>query len=140
EYRWADQLASVDRRLYQQISNRTETDAQSELERVSARVSAVISDLKRYRSYAEAQAALGRLYDVIGVDPVPEEVASLDIATLSAAIRRSASDWSGARLDRVSEVVPAAQPVPATRLAEQAPELPAQVQNAYAADVSGAVQ
>ena len=144
EYRWADQLASVDRRLYQQISNRTETDAQSELERVSARVSAVISDLKRYRSYAEAQAALGRLYDVIGVDPVPEEVASLDIATLSAAIRRSASDWSSARLDRVSAVVPAA---PAVKLAEapvvkpaDQPTLSVEVQNAYASDVSGAVQ
>ncbi|MET0723524.1 MAG: TolC family protein, partial [Tardiphaga sp.] len=146
EYRWADQLASVDRRLYQQISNRTETDAQSELERVSARVSAVISDLKRYRSYAEAQAALGRLYDVIGVDPVPEEVASLDIATLSAAIRRSASDWSGAKLNRVSEAAPAApEPV---KLAEQAPAakpadqpaLSVGVQNAYAADASVAAQ
>jgi len=107
EYRWADQLASVDRRLYQQIANRTETDAQSELERVSARVSAVQSDLKRYRSYADAQAALGRLYDAVGIDPVPDELASLDIATLSAAIRRNASDWDNNRLDRASEAAPA---------------------------------
>ena len=108
EYRWADQLASVDRRLYQQIANRTETDAQSELERVLARVSAVESDLKRYRSFAEAQAALGRLYDAVGIDPVPDELASLDIATLSAAIRRSASDWDNNRLDLVSKPAPAA--------------------------------
>lgn len=108
EYRWADQLASVDRRLYQQIANRTETDAQSELERVQARVSAVESDLKRYRSFAEAQAALGRLYDAVGIDPVPDELASLDIATLSAAIRRSASDWDNNRLDLVSKPAPAA--------------------------------
>jgi outer membrane protein, multidrug efflux system len=110
EYRWADQLASVDRRLYQQISNRTETDAQSELERVSARVSAVQSDLRRYRSYAEAQAALGRLYDAVGIDPVPDELASLDIVTLSSAIRRSASDWDNNRLDRLSAASPAAAP------------------------------
>jgi outer membrane protein TolC len=108
EYRWADQLASVDRRLYQQIANRTETDAQSELERVAARVSALESDLKRYRSFAEAQAALGRLYDAVGIDPVPDELASLDIATLSAAIRRSASDWDNNRLDLVSKPAPAA--------------------------------
>jgi hypothetical protein len=108
EYRWADQLASVDRRLYQQIANRTETDAQSELERVQARVSAVESDLKRYRSFAEAQAALGRLYDAVGIDPVPDELASLDIATLSAAIRRSASDWDNNRLDLVSKPASAA--------------------------------
>jgi len=108
EYRWADQLASVDRQLYRQIANRTETDAQSELERVSARVSAVQSDLKRYRSYADAQAALGRLYDAVGIDPVPDELASLDIATLSAAIRRSASDWNNNRLDLVTEAAPVA--------------------------------
>src|SRR5207247_803309 len=83
-------------------------DAQSELERVSARVSAVESDLKRYRSFAEAQAALGRLYDAVGIDPVPDELASLDIATLSAAIRRSASDWDNNRLDLVSKPAPAA--------------------------------
>jgi hypothetical protein len=106
-YRWADQLASVDRKLYQQITNRTETDAQSELEKVSARVSAVQSDLRRYRSFAEAQAALGRLYDAIGVDPVPDQVESLDIATLTAIIRRSASDWDNRRLDQVSESVSA---------------------------------
>jgi outer membrane protein TolC len=106
EYRWADQLASVDRRLYQQIANRTETDAQSELERVSARVSAVQSDLRRYRAYAEAQAALGRLYDVVGIDPIPDELASLDIGTLSTAIRRSASDWDNNRISRLGEAAP----------------------------------
>jgi len=140
EYRWADQLASVDRRLYQQIANRTETDAQSELERVSARVSAVESDLKRYRSFAEAQAALGRLYDAVGIDPVPNELESLDIATLSAAIRRSASDWDNNRLDLVSKSAPAA----ATATAEAptttvAPEPPRQA-SAVAAESQPVVQ
>jgi len=140
EYRWADQLASVDRRLYQQIANRTETDAQSELERVSARVSAVESDLKRYRSFAEAQAALGRLYDAVGIDPVPNELESLDIATLSAAIRRSASDWDNNRLDLVSKSAPAA----ATATAEAptttvAPEPPRQA-TAVAAEGQPVVQ
>ncbi|WNJ91575.1 TolC family protein [Bosea sp. 685] len=114
EYYWADQLASIDRRLYQQISNRTETDAQSELERVSARVSAVNSDLRRYRSYAEAQAALGRLYDVVGIDPVPEKVPALDIASLSAAIRKTSSDWKNGRLaDAVAAEPAGAAPVAA---------------------------
>jgi outer membrane protein TolC len=138
EYRWADQLASVDRRLYQQISNRTETDAQSELERVSARVSAVQSDLRRYRSYAEAQAALGRLYDAVGIDPVPDQLASLDIVTLSSAIRRSASDWDNNRLDRLSEAAPVAATPAATATADaagtSAAQDPARQQSALAAD------
>ena len=140
EYRWADQLASVDRRLYQQIANRTETDAQSELERVSARVSAVESDLKRYRSFAEAQAALGRLYDAVGIDPVPNELESLDIATLSAAIRRSASDWDNNRLDRVSNSAPAAATATAEASTTAAAPEPPQQANAAAAENQPVVQ
>jgi multidrug efflux system outer membrane protein len=72
-YRWASQLAEVDRQLYQQISNRAETDAQGQLERISAQTGAVSSELLRYRSFAEAQAALGRLYAALGVDTVNED-------------------------------------------------------------------
>jgi outer membrane protein TolC len=142
EYRWADQLASVDRKLYQQISNRTETDAQSELEKVSARVSAVESDLKRYRSYAEAQAALGRLYDAIGVDPVPDQVEALDITSLTAVIRRSASDWDNKRLDQVSQTVPPAPAATQTQdTASTSPvKEPVQRQSALQADSQPVVQ
>jgi outer membrane protein TolC len=140
EYHWADQLAGVDRRLYQQIANRTETDAQSELERVSARVSAVLSDIKRYRDYAEAQAALGRLYDTIGVDPVPNEVAALDIASLSAAIRRSSSDWQNNRLDRLSEAAPNSAAVARETAPETAPASPPPQQSALAAESQPVVQ
>jgi hypothetical protein len=92
EYRWSAQLADVDRRLYQQIANRTATDAQSELERVSAQVSAVFSDVRRYLAYAEMQAALGRLYATIGVDPMPEQVEVLDLASLSQIIKVAAEE------------------------------------------------
>jgi outer membrane protein, multidrug efflux system len=137
EYRWADQLASVDRKLYEQISNRTETDAQSELERVSARVSTVQSDLRRYRAYAEAQAALGRLYDVVGIDPVPEAMASLDIASLSAAIRRNASDWKSDRLEHLSDGAPDATQAPDAAAAAAAPQnaqVPSPQRSAQASD------
>jgi hypothetical protein len=143
EYRWADQLASVDRRLYQQIANRAETDAQSQLERVSARVSAVVSDIKRYRDYAEAQAALGRLYDAVGIDPVPNEVVALDIKSLSAAIRRSSSDWDNNRIDRLSQAEPPAAASDAVVARETAPETAqawAPQQSALAADERSVVQ
>jgi outer membrane protein, multidrug efflux system len=140
EYRWADQLASVDRRLYEQISNRTETDAQSELERVSARVSTVQSDLRRYRAYAEAQAALGRLYDVVGIDPVPEAMASLDIASLSAAIRRNASDWKSDRLEHLSEGAPGATQASDAAAAPQGAQAPSPQRSAQASNSAPVVQ
>jgi outer membrane protein TolC len=80
EYRFASQLAEVDERLYQQIANRAATDVQGDLERVSAEVSAVFSMLRRYQSYAETQAALGRIYAALGVAPPPSQIEQLDIA------------------------------------------------------------
>jgi outer membrane protein, multidrug efflux system len=79
EYHYAEQLADVDQRLYQQIANRAATDVQGDLERVSAEVSAVFSSLRRYQSFAETQAALGRLYAALGVDPPPSEADKLDM-------------------------------------------------------------
>lgn len=99
EYHWSDQLASVDRRLYQQIVNRVSSDAQGDLERVSAHVSAVTSDLRRYQSYAEAQAALGRLYAVLGIDPVAEErIVTLDLDGLRRAIRFSEEERDSGKI------------------------------------------
>ena len=134
EFRDADQLASVDRKLFQQISNGAESNAQSELERVSARVNAVQTDLYRYRAYADAQAALGRIYEVVGLDPIPDQVESLDITSLSAAIRRSASDWKNERLEQLTDAVVttrAAGPAPAA--ASATPDRSPQQQAAEAA-------
>jgi hypothetical protein len=78
-YRYAQQLADVDQRLYQQIANRAATDVQGDLERVSAEVSTVFSSLRQYQSFAETQAALGRLYAALGVDPPPTRADELDI-------------------------------------------------------------
>lgn len=93
EYQWAAQSSDVDQRLYQQISNQTATDAQGELDRISAQVSAVTSELLRYQSFADAQAALGRLYASLGIDPTPDKVSALDITTLSTAVAGVMKSW-----------------------------------------------
>ena len=54
-------MAPIVQRLYEQIRNRNATDVGGDLERISAQVSAQISELQRYQTYAETQAALGRL-------------------------------------------------------------------------------
>jgi len=93
EYRWSDQLADVDDRLYEQIGNRASSDVQSELERISAQVSAVNSELRRDQSYAEAQAALGRIYATMGLDPVADAATKLDVKDLSREIQKTMRDW-----------------------------------------------
>src|SRR5580693_7716487 len=103
DFQRSQEISDVDSRLYDQIRNRTATDVGGALERISAQVSAVTSQLRSYQSYAEAQAALGRLYATLGIDPTPDHADVLDIAALRAAVRRGADE-------RLVPVIPATDP------------------------------
>jgi outer membrane protein TolC len=125
DYQRAADGADVDRRLLDQIANRAASDSQSELEKVSAQVNAVNSELRSYQAYAEMQAALGRIYAALGVDPVPLDPKSLNLSDLSAKIRQQASDWRGVRFPAVAD-----RPAPvAPQADEQVPDQPVTVAN-----------
>jgi len=82
----AKETSEVDNRIYEQTRNRAAADAQGTLERISAEVSAVLSELRLYDAYAELEAALGRIYATVGVEPTPGAIAANDIETLTRAI------------------------------------------------------
>jgi hypothetical protein len=66
---------------------------------------------------------------------VPEAMASLDIAALSAAIRRNASDWKTDRLEHLSDGAPDATQAPdAAAAAPQNPQAPSPQRSAQASD------
>lgn len=93
QYERARRLSGVDRRIYAQVSNRTAVDAQSMLERVAAEVYAVSSELRQYETYADLQAALGRIYATIGLDPEPTNLWAFDVTSLSRAIEHIMAGW-----------------------------------------------
>jgi outer membrane protein TolC len=93
EYARASALAQVDDRIYGQVSNRAAAEAQSELEPIVAGVAAVASSLRRYESYSAMQAALGRLYETVGIDIEPADLAKLDAAVLVRKTDAIVSSW-----------------------------------------------
>jgi outer membrane protein, multidrug efflux system len=93
EYKRARELSSVDRRIYSQVANRTAADAQSVLERIVAEVYATNSELLQYETYADLQAALGRLYATVGLDPEPKHLAVLDVRSMTSAVDYIMSGW-----------------------------------------------
>ena len=127
QYRRAQAIAEVDQRLYDQIRNRTASDVGGDLERISAQVSAVTSELQRYQSYAEMQAALGRLHAAIGVDPPPERFDVLDIAGIVQAVRR-------AEAEQASRPAPPASAEPPARESQAEPTAAAPASVLAAAD------
>jgi hypothetical protein len=67
QYARANELYRIDERLTQQISKRQESDIQSMLERVSQETSAIESVMRRYQTYSEVVAAVGRLHSTLGM-------------------------------------------------------------------------
>jgi hypothetical protein len=126
EYRRSAEVADVDQRLFQQIANRAQSDVESDLERISAQVSAVFSALERDQSYAEAQAALGRLYATLGIDPDPDQTDMLDIGKLDRAVRRV--------VEEERQIPPPDAPANATQ--GQAPNVPPAPSPAASADLT----
>ena len=93
EYGRARTLAEVDERLYAQLSGRAAAEAQSELEPIVAGVASVASSLRRYESYSNMQAALGRLYDTVGIDIDSADLARLDAAVLARKTEEIMAGW-----------------------------------------------
>ena len=67
QYTRANELYNIDERLTQQISKRQESDIQSMLERISQETSAIESVMRRYQTYSEVVAAVGRLHSTLGM-------------------------------------------------------------------------
>jgi hypothetical protein len=125
----ADLLNSIEQRIYDNTRNAEAGDAQNVLERVRAAASAISSELLRDRAYADVQAATANLVVSLGLDPLPAEVPSHDIKTLSQALTEMNVNWQSGQLLPPAPVPvkapePAPVPVPASVPVSSAPPVP----------------
>jgi outer membrane protein TolC len=67
QYNRANELYKIDERLTQQIAKRQESDIQSMLERISQETASIESVMRRYQTYSEVVAAVGRLHSTLGM-------------------------------------------------------------------------
>nr|CAX83995.1 Outer membrane protein [uncultured bacterium] len=103
QFERADRLWEVERRLLQVSENQQGGGTQSEIERISISTSAISAELRRFQTYAQLQSSYGKLQTTLGIDPVPQEVASGDLDTLASGI--------AVRLDALPKAEPPAAPV-----------------------------
>ena len=89
ELELAEESLRVDQHLlkFSRAAAKTEFDSQLEVIRAEAR--ALLAEYQRYSSYANAQAAWGRLYNSIGLDVLPATIDSHDITTLSRSLEKT---------------------------------------------------
>ena len=90
---FADRSMKVDGRMRDFAEASARVSADSKLEFIRADARWLLSQYQRYAAYSEAQAAWGRLYNSIGLDVMPDEIASHDVATLAAGIEKTMQGW-----------------------------------------------
>ncbi len=92
ELKFAEESLQVDRGLLNFAQAAAKTKFDSELEVIRAEARALLAEYQRYASYSNAQAAWGRLYNSVGLDPLPEAVEKGDIRTLAKNMEQTLSN------------------------------------------------
>ncbi|WP_448208045.1 TolC family protein [Azospirillum sp. sgz302134] len=102
-------LEGIERRINEQVQQQATASAESGLERIRAKASAINAELARDRAYADLQNATSTVYVALGLDPLPETVQSQDVKGLTTGIGAVLADWqSGRILKDLPEDAPAA--------------------------------
>lgn len=89
----AEESSRVDERLLNYAKAAEVSRVDSELEVIRAEARQLLSTYQRYASYSAAQSAWGRLYNSVGLDVIPEQIASLDVASLAKSIGETTAKW-----------------------------------------------
>lgn len=89
DFQIADQSAQVDQRLASISRAGSDNSLTSDLETLRTQARSIVSRFQMAGSYAEAQAAYGRVLNSVGIDLLPDQVQQTDVASLSRAIASS---------------------------------------------------
>ena len=125
----AEQSTQVDARRTQYARVALSMRVDSELELVHAEARALIAEFQRYASYANAQAAYGRILNSLGVDVLPDEVES---AAVDAVARAVAGEIKKAERDTF--------PVALAPLRRPTPPIKVQIENVKDAALKAAAE
>ncbi len=91
QLRFADDSLRVDQSLLELAQANAQVSASSQLEYIRADARTLLSRYQRYAAYSDAQAAWGRLYNSVGLDVMPNTVASHDVKSLAAELKKTMS-------------------------------------------------
>ncbi|MFV9657658.1 TolC family protein [Pseudomonas sp. NY15366] len=96
QFKRADAIWEIDRRISAHMDNREASQVQSKLDRVANQTTAILSLLRRYQALAQAQAAEARMQATLGVEPQIGSVDDLSLAQLSTVLSNQGSDTKAA--------------------------------------------
>ncbi len=95
ELEYANESHRVDQEMLRYAQAAAQTKFDSELEVIRAEARALLAEYQRLASYSNAQAAWGRVYNSVGLDVLPAEIAGHDVQTVARSLAETMVAWQG---------------------------------------------
>ena len=92
QFKRAHELFLIDQRLSEQVSKRQESDIQSLLDRVSQETATIDSVMRRYQTYSEVIASVGRLHSTLGLSIFKPGVQADGLKSLTRNVAKAMQD------------------------------------------------
>jgi outer membrane protein TolC len=103
QYERADSIAQVDARIARHVVNQEAAARQSQLERIAQQTAAILSQLRRYQTLSNVQAAASKLQATLGLEPVIAGADSLPIDELTRRVAAALRAWDAASLPELKD-------------------------------------
>ncbi|MCX7096465.1 MAG: TolC family protein [Methylococcales bacterium] len=103
-YQSANDLNKINDSIFKVITDTTENDTGSELERIHAATAALASQLEREQSLADIYGALGTIYASIGLDPAVGAFEHITVRALAVQLEKTIGRWYAGELPKLPQV------------------------------------
>lgn len=100
----SEDIEAVERDIAKLSEANVAADSGARIERIRSEVSALRAQLRRYEVYANAQDALGSLFQSLGLNPVPDNFRALGVQTLAKDLRANMAPWEVGNFPRPIEL------------------------------------
>lgn len=98
QFQTSQQLAGLDGQIVEQLRNRYQAQGIGELELIQGELNTLQADLRRDLAYAELRNSYGQLFASVGLDPLPESIASDSVADIAAVLSSREAQWQAGQL------------------------------------------
>jgi len=87
------EAARDDEQIVQFLASSSQVGIDSEIELIRARARFIVSKINRDLLYANLEGALGRIYNSVGMDVLPDQVASHELGDLARQLQQNIERW-----------------------------------------------
>ncbi|MGN6316042.1 TolC family protein [Trinickia sp.] len=149
----AKQINDVEQQIRVASANEASAQEESEADRIRRDLASMVAEFSYDRTIAQVHTALTNLYTSVGVDLVPPNADTDDLAQLSARVKSAIAGWEAGQLPDVALALPAASTLGAPAAAAsdaatatapavgaQSPAMPAAQTKAVSLPVAAAAQ